>query len=213
MSLVELLPTVRSLSRIDKLRLIQLLAETWPKPRNRLRSRRSGLPPVVARSGLRRGRRLLQELEAERTGRDGRGGTIPIRRARSELGVASLAPLLPITLLGAKSISVSGLLDTGATVNVLPYAVGEQLGAVWEQQTTPMTLSGNLAACEARAVILSGGGRRVPARSARIRLGQVRWRLGAVRAGQLLPGVRCLLLSIAFGVRRVSRSKAPWAPL
>jgi Aspartyl protease len=71
------------------------------------------------------------------------------------LGVASLAPLLPVTLLGAKSISVSGLLDTGATVNVLPYAVGEQLGAVWEQQTTSMTLSGNLSACEARALIVS----------------------------------------------------------
>ena len=71
------------------------------------------------------------------------------------LGVASLAPFLPITLLGVKSISVSGLLDTGATVNVLPFAVGEQLGAVWEQQTTTMTLSGNLAACEARALIVS----------------------------------------------------------
>jgi len=51
------------------------------------------------------------------------------------LGVASLAPFLPITLFGAKSISVSGLLDTGAMVSVLPYGVGEQLGAVWEQQT------------------------------------------------------------------------------
>jgi len=71
------------------------------------------------------------------------------------LGVASLAPLLPITLVGSKSISVSGLLDTGATVNVLPYAVGERLGAVWEQQTTSMTLSGNLAVCEARALIVS----------------------------------------------------------
>ena len=71
------------------------------------------------------------------------------------LGVASVAPVLPITLVGAKSISVSGLLDTGATVNVLPYAVGEQLGAVWEKQTTSMTLSGNLAACEARALMVS----------------------------------------------------------
>jgi hypothetical protein len=70
------------------------------------------------------------------------------------LGVASLAPFLPITLLGTKSTSVSGLLDTGATVNVLPYAVGEQLGAVWERQTTTMTLSGNLAACEARALVV-----------------------------------------------------------
>ncbi len=50
---------------------------------------------------------------------------------------------------------ISGLLETGATVNVLPYTAGERLGAVWEEQTTPMTLSGNLAACEARALILS----------------------------------------------------------
>jgi len=41
----------------------------------------------------------------------------------SSLGVGSLAPLLPIRLLGARSISISGLLDTGATVNVLPCAV------------------------------------------------------------------------------------------
>jgi hypothetical protein len=71
------------------------------------------------------------------------------------LGLASLAPFLPITLLGTQSVSVAGLLDSGATVNVLPYAVGQQLGAVWEQQTTPMTLSGNLAVCEARALIVS----------------------------------------------------------
>jgi hypothetical protein len=71
------------------------------------------------------------------------------------LGAASLAPMLPLTLVGAKSVTVSGLLDTGATVNVLPYTVGEQLGAVWEQQTTPLTLSGNLAACEARALVVS----------------------------------------------------------
>lgn len=71
------------------------------------------------------------------------------------LGLASLAPLLPIKLTAARSISASGLLDTGATVNVLPYSVGEQLGAVWETQTTPVTLSGNLAACEARALIVS----------------------------------------------------------
>ena len=47
------------------------------------------------------------------------------------------------------------MLDTGATVSVLPYGVGEQLGAVWEQQTTAITLSGNLAACEARALVVS----------------------------------------------------------
>ena len=72
-----------------------------------------------------------------------------------DLGAASFAPFLSITLVAANSIAVSGLLDTGATVNVLPYGVGEQLGAVWEQQTTAITLSGNLAACEAKALVVS----------------------------------------------------------
>jgi len=63
--------------------------------------------------------------------------------------------MLPITLTGAESVPVSALLDTGATVSVLPYSVGEQLGLLWEQQSTPVRLSGNLAACEARALIVS----------------------------------------------------------
>jgi hypothetical protein len=73
----------------------------------------------------------------------------------TSLGSASLAPVLPLTLLGTNSISVSGLLDTGATVNVLPYAVGEQLGAVWNELQTRVTLSGNLADCEARALVVT----------------------------------------------------------
>ena len=60
----------------------------------------------------------------------------PFVERHPSLGMASLAPVLPITLLGATSLSAFGLLDTGATVNVLPYSAGEQLGAVWEQQTT-----------------------------------------------------------------------------
>lgn len=82
------------------------------------------------------------------------GEQYPFVEREPGLGAASLAPMLPITLTGANSVQVEGLLDTGATVNVLPYAIGEQLGAVWEQQTTPVALSGNLAACEARALVL-----------------------------------------------------------
>lgn len=33
--------------------------------------------------------------------------------------------------------------------------MGEQLGAAWEPQTTPVTLSGNLAVCEAKALVLT----------------------------------------------------------
>jgi len=50
---------------------------------------------------------------------------------------------------------VMGLLDTAAMVNVLPYTVGLQLGAVWEQQVTSVQLTGNLAQQEARALVVA----------------------------------------------------------
>lgn len=72
------------------------------------------------------------------------------------LGAASALPYLPFTLTnGQHTVVVSGLVDSGATANVLPYHVGLQLGAVWEQQTVPVQLSGNLAASAARALVLT----------------------------------------------------------
>lgn len=50
---------------------------------------------------------------------------------------------------------VFGLLDTGSTVCVLPYRIGLELGAVWEEQTIPLELKGNLANFEARALLLT----------------------------------------------------------
>ncbi|OUC13786.1 MAG: hypothetical protein B0A82_15945 [Alkalinema sp. CACIAM 70d] len=70
------------------------------------------------------------------------------------LGEASFRPYLPFTLINQKvSISVSALLDTGASVNVLPYSIGVELGYHWEQQTTSLSLTGNLAQYEARVVL------------------------------------------------------------
>ena len=71
------------------------------------------------------------------------------------LGAASLAPMLPLTLTGSASVAVSGLVDSGAAINVLPYSVGLQLGFDWDQQTRVIHLSGNLAAVEARVVVAS----------------------------------------------------------
>jgi hypothetical protein len=76
--------------------------------------------------------------------------------ADTTLGEASSQPHLPITLsYQGHSITTSGLLDTGAMVNVLPYRIGLDLGAVWEQQTTPLQLTGNLARYQARALLVS----------------------------------------------------------
>jgi len=39
-------------------------------------------------------------------------------------------------------------------VNVLPYSVGIELGYMWEQQTTALSLTGNLAQYEARVILV-----------------------------------------------------------
>ncbi len=53
----------------------------------------------------------------------------------------SLMPFLPMTLShNSREIDVSGLLDTGAAVNVLPFSVGQQLGFVWDNETNSITL-------------------------------------------------------------------------
>lgn len=84
------------------------------------------------------------------------------------VGSASALPYAPITLqYGDRAIRVSGLVDSGATLNVLPYDVGLQLGAVWERQTVPVRLAGNMADAEARAIVVTGKiGRFAPVRLA-----------------------------------------------
>ncbi len=79
----------------------------------------------------------------------------PYVRRDPSLGQASLAPMLPLTLIGRQNVATSGLVDSGAAVNVLPYSLGAQLGFDWDQQTRSVELSGNLAAVEARVVVLS----------------------------------------------------------
>jgi hypothetical protein len=70
------------------------------------------------------------------------------------LGNASLAPMLPLTFIGAQTIVAFGLVDSGAAINVLPHGLGLQLGLDWDQQTREVELSGHLAAVEARVVVL-----------------------------------------------------------
>jgi hypothetical protein len=70
-------------------------------------------------------------------------------------GFPDALPQMPLTLMyRASSVEVSALLDTGASVNVLPYSIGVQLGAVWEEQTTSVILAGNLASVEARGLLV-----------------------------------------------------------
>ncbi len=85
---------------------------------------------------------------------------IPLRfpYTRIEVGrtAANELPYLPIRLSTPSGVlDLFGLLDTGSTVNVLPYAVGLELGLLWNQQTVPISLVGNLALLPAFGVIVT----------------------------------------------------------
>lgn len=62
--------------------------------------------------------------------------------------------MLPLSLMAQnQSIQEWGLLDTGATVNVLPYRMGLALGLKKETQKTPVQLGGILAQVPAYGVL------------------------------------------------------------
>jgi hypothetical protein len=65
-------------------------------------------------------------------------------------------PRIPIALSRQERlISAEALLDSGSAVNVLPYDLGVQLGAVWEEQLIRLPLAGNLARVEARGLFVN----------------------------------------------------------
>lgn len=70
-------------------------------------------------------------------------------------GEAGLLPYLPVVLVyQGRSVEASGLLDTGATVNVMPYHTGAEIGAVWEEGSASLKLTGNLAQYEAQPLVV-----------------------------------------------------------
>ncbi|NEN90684.1 MAG: hypothetical protein F6K48_17910 [Okeania sp. SIO3H1] len=74
-----------------------------------------------------------------------------------QTGETNVFPYLPITLSYQDCIlDALGLLDTGSSLNVLPYHVGLALGAVWEEQRLSISLAGNLAPVEARGLVVLG---------------------------------------------------------
>ncbi len=61
----------------------------------------------------------------------------------NEFGETTLKPFLPLSLLcQTRAASVSGLLDSGAEINVLPYRIGIELGAVWTPEMATIRLGG-----------------------------------------------------------------------
>lgn len=81
---------------------------------------------------------------------------IPFTNVNPAAGEAGLTPYLPLTLAyEGVSTAASGLLDTGAAINVLPYSLGLALDGEWDEQAAVLQLGGNLAGYPARPLILS----------------------------------------------------------
>lgn len=81
---------------------------------------------------------------------------VPYSPARTGRGDALLRPQLPLLLrLATRTIEATGLVDSGADVNVLPYLLGVELGAEWSANLPAVQLSGNLGRYEARGLVLN----------------------------------------------------------
>ena len=64
-------------------------------------------------------------------------------------------PRVPLLLESdSQSLEVVGLVDSGSTINVLPYSAGLQLGLTWDEQKVRIPLSGNLSNTLAQPVLL-----------------------------------------------------------
>lgn len=65
----------------------------------------------------------------------------------------TLMPRLPLEItFGNRSLHIAGIVDSGASVNVLPYHAGLALGAVWQEHSYAEPLVGNLGKTESRAL-------------------------------------------------------------
>lgn len=63
------------------------------------------------------------------------GQKFPYKIVDTSPGMVDRMPYVSITLgLNGRSLNAEGLLDTGASVNVLPYELGLQLGFIWKNE-------------------------------------------------------------------------------
>jgi hypothetical protein len=69
---------------------------------------------------------------------------------------AAILPTLKLSLQYENGVprEITGVLDTGATVNVLPYRAGLELGATWLEHGQSVDLTGNLGRFEARPLFV-----------------------------------------------------------
>lgn len=68
----------------------------------------------------------------------------------------ALVPMVPVWInWKGKGATAMGLVDSGAAISVLPYELGLELGLNWDDFTTELSLTGNLAKSPAKVVLLN----------------------------------------------------------
>jgi hypothetical protein len=79
----------------------------------------------------------------------------PYLNVHSTFGSAGAMPIMPFLIDNQDvRLDVVGLVDSGATINVMPYDVGIQLGADWSQLVSLPQLVGNLGNYPAKALFV-----------------------------------------------------------
>lgn len=67
----------------------------------------------------------------------------PYSKAHPQQMEAEKMPRLPIRLrLNRRTVEATALIDSGATVNILPFSLGEQLGLTWDDRAAILPLAG-----------------------------------------------------------------------
>jgi aspartyl protease len=78
-------------------------------------------------------------------------------------GGFDLMPDLPIVLRHqGQTVSAIALVDSGASVSVMPYSLGVQLGLDWSIQKAAITLGGTLAGVAARGIVVEASVGQLP---------------------------------------------------
>jgi hypothetical protein len=117
-------------------------------------------------------------------------------------GEGSLVPQVPLTLeYHTRQVTSLGLLDTGASVNVLPHGLGIRLGATLDKNGPPITLTGNLAQYGARPLVVYASIGVFPPVPVGFCLDRGNRRTIDTGPGEFLYGIRCVLLSCTKGLR------------
>jgi hypothetical protein len=66
-------------------------------------------------------------------------------------------PMIPFTLTyQGQSCTIQAVVDSGASINVLPYDIGLQLGLIWEMQTFSLPVASWLRGVDTFGVLLTG---------------------------------------------------------